>query len=34
MHERTDSIGAKLMITSQPGQGTDVIIHWVEQEEL
>ncbi len=34
MQERSDSIGAKLAITSQPGQGTEVIIHWAEQEEL
>lgn len=34
MQERSDSIGAKLVIISQPELGTEVVIHWVEQEEL
>ncbi|MBN2677626.1 MAG: PAS domain S-box protein [Anaerolineaceae bacterium] len=34
MQERAKTIGAKLMITSQPGKGTDVIIHWEKQEVL
>ncbi|MBN2258042.1 MAG: GAF domain-containing protein, partial [Anaerolineaceae bacterium] len=34
MHERAAAIGANLEITSKPGKGTDVVIHWEEQEVL
>ncbi len=34
MQERAEAVGAKLKITSQPGKGTEVIIHWGEQEDL
>jgi two-component system nitrate/nitrite sensor histidine kinase NarX len=28
MHERAEAVGARLSITSQPGQGTELIIRW------
>lgn len=28
MRERTEAIGAKLMVDSRIGQGTDIIVHW------
>ena len=31
MHERAEAVGAVLAITSQPGQGTEVAIHWKAQ---
>jgi signal transduction histidine kinase len=34
MHERAEAVGAILKITSQPGKGTDVVIHWEKQEDL
>jgi two-component system nitrate/nitrite sensor histidine kinase NarX len=33
MRERATSIGATLAITSQPGQGTEIVIRWVEIQE-
>jgi PAS domain S-box-containing protein len=33
MRERASAIGADLSITSQPGQGTEIIIRWVESQE-
>ncbi|MGB8984954.1 MAG: PAS domain S-box protein [Anaerolineales bacterium] len=30
MHERADAVGAQLSITSQPGHGTELSIHWKE----
>jgi len=35
MHERAKAVGARLSITSQPGHGTELIMHWVKdpQEE-
>ncbi len=33
MRERAAAIGATLSITSQPGQGTQIIIRWVEAQE-
>ncbi len=30
MHERAEAIGAQLSITSQPGQGTELTIHWTQ----
>ncbi len=33
MHERATAVGATLSITSQPGQGTDIVIRWVETQE-
>jgi len=32
MHERAEAVGSVLAITSQPGQGTEVAIHWEVQE--
>jgi two-component system nitrate/nitrite sensor histidine kinase NarX len=34
MRERANAVGVELTITSQPGQGTDVMICWGEQEGL
>jgi signal transduction histidine kinase len=34
MRERAESVGAVLTVTSQPGQGTEVAIHWREKEGL
>jgi len=34
MRERAEAVGAFLTVTSQPGQGTEVIIRWGEQELL
>ncbi len=34
MRERAEAVGAVLTITSQPGQCTEVAIHWREQEGL
>ena len=28
MHERAEAVGALLSITSQPGHGTELMIHW------
>jgi len=33
MRERATAVGATLSITSQPGHGTEIIIHWVETQE-
>jgi signal transduction histidine kinase len=33
MRERATAVGATLSITSQPGQGTDIVIRWVETQE-
>jgi signal transduction histidine kinase len=33
MRERATGIGATLAITSQPGQGTEIVIRWVETQE-
>jgi nitrate/nitrite-specific signal transduction histidine kinase len=33
MHERSAAIGATLSINSQPGQGAELVIHWVENQE-
>jgi signal transduction histidine kinase len=30
MHERAEGVGARLLITSQPGHGTELIIHWTQ----
>ena len=34
MRERAYAVGVGLTITSQPGQGTDIMICWGEQEGL
>jgi len=34
MQERAETVGAVLTITSQPGKGTEIIIHWKEKEGL
>ncbi len=34
MQERAEAVGAVLTVTSQPGQGTEIAIHWGEQEGL
>jgi PAS domain S-box-containing protein len=34
MRERAEAVGAVVRITSQPGQGTEVFIHWPEKERL
>lgn len=34
MHERAEAVGAVLMVTSQPGQGTEVTIRWRGKENL
>ena len=31
MRERAEAVGAALKIMSQPGQGTDIVIHWKER---
>ena len=31
MQERAAEIGAELTITSQSGQGTEVLVNWVEE---
>jgi signal transduction histidine kinase len=28
MRERAEAVGAVLVITSQPGHGTEIAIHW------
>jgi PAS domain S-box-containing protein len=33
MRERATAVGATLSITSQPGHGTEIVIHWVETQE-
>jgi signal transduction histidine kinase len=33
MRERAAAVGASLHITSQPGHGTEIVIHWVETQE-
>jgi two-component system nitrate/nitrite sensor histidine kinase NarX len=33
MHERAAGIGAALSIASQPGHGTEIVIHWEETQE-
>jgi two-component system nitrate/nitrite sensor histidine kinase NarX len=33
MHERATAVGATLSITSQPGQGTEIVIRWAETQE-
>ena len=33
MHERAEAVGAHLLITSQPGQGTKLSLHWKEDEK-
>jgi signal transduction histidine kinase len=30
MRERAEAVGADLSVTSQPGHGTDIAIHWTE----
>ena len=32
MHERAEAVGAALSITSQPGQGTEIVIRWVRSQ--
>jgi len=34
MRERAEAVGATLTITSQPGQGTEIAVHWTVQEVL
>jgi PAS domain S-box-containing protein len=34
MRERAEAVGAQLTVTSQPGKGTEVAIHWGEEEML
>jgi PAS domain S-box-containing protein len=34
MRERAEAVGAVLTVTSQPGKGTEIAIHWMEQEAL
>jgi PAS domain S-box-containing protein len=34
IHERAESIGASLSITSQPGIGTKIVIRWIEKEAV
>jgi two-component system, NarL family, sensor histidine kinase DegS len=33
MRERATAMGAALSITSQPGQGTEIVIRWAETQE-
>jgi signal transduction histidine kinase len=33
MRERAKAVNAELAVISQPGQGTQVTIHWGEREE-
>ena len=33
MHERAAAVGAALSITSQPGQGAEIVIRWMENQE-
>lgn len=33
MDERAQAIGASLAITSHPGQGTEIVIHWTETQK-
>jgi len=33
MHERAEAVGAHLLITSQPGQGTKISLYWKEDEK-
>lgn len=33
MHERAEAVGATLSVTSQLGQGTEIVVHWTETEE-
>jgi signal transduction histidine kinase len=34
MRERADAVGALLTVSSQPGYGTELMIHWITPEEL
>lgn len=34
MKERADAVGVNMKIISQPGQGTEITIHWKQQEAL
>ncbi len=34
MRERAEALGAVLTITSQPGSGTQIDLHWPEQEDV
>ncbi len=33
MRERAEAVGAQLVITSRPGNGTEIVVRWVESEE-
>jgi signal transduction histidine kinase len=33
MRERAEAVGAQLIITSRPGNGTEIAVRWVESEE-
>jgi signal transduction histidine kinase len=33
MRERAEAVKAQLTISSQPGQGTEVTIHWKDEQE-
>lgn len=33
MHERADAVGARLTVTSQPGGGTELSLHWKKDPE-
>ncbi len=33
MRERAEAVGAQLIITSGPGNGTEIVVRWVESEE-
>jgi len=33
MRERAEAVGALLTITSQPGRGTELVVHWREAQK-
>jgi signal transduction histidine kinase len=33
MHERAEAAGARLLVTSQPGHGTEIIVRWEQPRE-
>jgi len=33
MHERAEAVGARLSVTSQPGGGTEIFMHWTKDPE-
>jgi signal transduction histidine kinase len=34
MRERAEGVGAQLSITSQPSQGTELVIHWAQTPSI